>query len=135
MIQINELRIGNLISPMGKSFTKVEGFDIYNDMILSSDFAERTNDFFEPIPITEQWLVKFGFNCVNRPKMAFKLYHNEEKADFSSMILKEVGNNPVWVYAGNNRWTINPFTVELKYVHQLQNIYFALTGIDLPLVG
>ena len=55
-MEIKELRIGNIISPLGKSVTKVEGFDIYDDMILTSDFAERTNDFFEPIPITEEWL-------------------------------------------------------------------------------
>jgi hypothetical protein len=87
--------------------------------------------YIEPIPITEEWLLKFGYNCVNNTKMVFKLYHNDENADFSSLILKEVGNNPIWVYSVNNRWTINPFPIDLKYVHQLQNIYFALTGEEL----
>lgn len=118
-----ELRIGNLIQQGEITMVSNSNVWIGNDIFLT--------DEIEPIPITEEWLLKFGFNCINRPKMAFKLYHNEVNADFSSMILKEVGNKPIWVYAGNNRWTMNPFTVEIKYVHQLQNLYFAITGKEL----
>ena len=63
--------------------------------------------------------------------MAFKLYHNEVNADLSSILLKEVGNNPVWVYSSHNRWTVNPLTKKINYVHELQNLYFALTGKEL----
>jgi len=120
----NELRFGNLLMEL----TSDDVFKVSKSFFI---LLEVNLECSRPIPLTEEWIVKFGFNCINRPKMAFKLYHNNENADFSSLILKEVGNNPIWVYAGNNRWTINPFTVEIKYVHQLQNLYFSLTGREL----
>ena len=128
MIQIKELRIGNFISPMGKSVTKVEGFDIYNDMILSSDFAERKNDFFEPIPITEEWLLKFGF----------KDRSGTLKNEMSYGI--EIGKMEIAWYRQDNKTRFqtieNGFIMKyVTYVHELQNLYFALTGNDLPLVG
>ena len=133
----NELRIGNLVECFGirevvavkKHKIKVQHESKHGNFII--EWCPITSFSLEPIPLTEEWIVKYGFNCINRPKMAFKLYHNNENADFSSLILKEVGNNPVWVYAGNNRWTINPFTVEIKYVHQLQNLFFFLAGREL----
>lgn len=130
-----ELRIGNLINY--KVYDKVdprkEWLEVSKIDAQDLIFLEKSPDNidYRPIPLTEEVITKFGFNCINRPKMFFKLYHNNENADFSSLILKEVGNNPIWVYAGNNRWTINPFTVEIKYAHQLQNLYFALTGTEL----
>ena len=132
-IKASDLRIGNLvIYSNGSIVFKVIGIsefgiDIENE--VEKTYIEY--DEFEPIQLTEEWLLKFGFNCVNNTKMVFKLYHNDKNADFSSLILKEVGNNPIWVYSVNNRWTINPFPIDLKYVHQLQNIYFALTGEEL----
>lgn len=143
-VKASELRIGNFVNVPreDQSPFRIDAFECLSKKFIKvamihPEYGEKFHPLtwygedLKPIPLTEEWLLKFGFNCINRPKMAFKLYHNEVNADFSSMILKEVGNNPIWVYAGNNRWTINPFTVEIKYVNQLQNIYFALTGSDL----
>jgi hypothetical protein len=139
-VTASELRIGNLLECFGirevvaikKNKVKIENETEKGQFILEWTSVKSLS--LKPIPLTEDWLLKFGFNCINRPKMAFKLYHNEVNADYSSLILKQVGNNPIWGYAGNNRWTINSFTVEIKYVHQLQNIYFTLTGSDLKVV-
>ncbi len=118
MIQIKELRIGNYISAMGKSITQVEGFDIYDNMILSSSFAERTYDYFEPIPLSKEWLLKFGAEeergVWRIPKM---------KGYFDLLNLK-----------GDIFFEYNVHQVQmckLKNVHQLQNLYFTLTGEDL----
>jgi hypothetical protein len=155
-MDIKELRFGNIVLlnnpkswnelqniPMkvkgiGINPTPLDGVNetitvekVYKNKYKIHENYSQYAQFIEPIRLTEEWIVKLGFNCINRTKMAFKLYHNNENADFSSLILKEVGNNPIWFYAGNNRWTINPFTVEIKYVHQLQNLYFALSEKEL----
>ena len=130
-----ELRIGNFVYNSAFGSVEVCKVESITKLGIAYDSESRNGtcsiDNVKPIPLTEEWIVKFGFNCINKPKMAFKLYHNNENADFSSLILKEVGNNPIWVYAGNNRYTINPFTVEIKYVHQLQNLFFFLAGREL----
>ena len=86
---LNELRIGNFIK-ISNTITKVEGFSEWDNIVQSSNFAERKINEFEPIPITEELLIKFGFN----------------------------------EYVNTNIYPI-------KYVHQLQNLYFALIGEEL----
>ena len=118
MIQITELRIGNFISPMGFSFTKVEGFDIYDDMILSSDFAERTNDYYEPIPLTEEWLLKFGFRHVKN-----NWYNIHAKGNTFNVYLFEDSSYRVEI--------VSQSLGIFKHVHTLQNLYFALSEKEL----
>lgn len=68
----------------------------------------------EPIPLTEDWLVRMGFEI----KTA-SVTHNHTfiKGDF-------IINNPL---RGNMTYE----HIKLKHVHQLQNLYFALTGEEL----
>jgi hypothetical protein len=117
MIKHNEIRIGSLIS-IGGIVTQVEGFCIWDFLVQSSKFAERHISEFEPIPLTEEWLVKFGFenkkgfltlgllSCVwGEEEACFYFYYAEDK---------------------NNE-------IKVRYIHYLQNLYFALTGEELIL--
>ena len=117
-LQIEDLRAGNWFCNQQTGFP----FKITENDIL---FIEQGGDIcsYKPIPITSFLIEKCKFNCANRPKMYFKKYHNEENADFSALILKDVGNNPIWAYSAKNRWTINPFTIEISYLHELQNLF------------
>ena len=74
---------------------------------------------FKPIPLTEEWLLKFGFFKYNNAYVLEKPSENIMNFKFS-----------IW-----NDFTYNSseFPVELKYVHQLQNLHFALTGTHLIL--
>jgi hypothetical protein len=65
----------------------------------------------EPIPLTEEWLVKFGFKPLVKDWQIKGLIIHARKRGF----------------VVNNRIPI------LKTVHQLQNLYFALTGEELTL--
>jgi hypothetical protein len=111
MIQLNELRVGNYISALGKITTQVEGFCIWDGLIQNSDFAERDVEDFDEIRITEKWLIDFGFNkCF---ETCFELNGFILNEDF---ILMDID-----------------ITIKLDYVHQLQNLYFALTTKELKL--
>jgi hypothetical protein len=118
-MEIKELRIGNYISPLGIGVTKVEGFCIWDNLIQSSNFAERSIEDFEPIPLTEEWLIKFGLKQSNLDIKRFYLLGTD-------------------LYFFNNKKIIfnaesSSLYVELKYVHQLQNLYFSITQTELEI--
>ena len=71
---------------------------------------------YEPIPLTEEWLIKLGFE----KNITTDLYPT-----FSYDILN-VNDGIVYVL---NYGFVN----HIKYVHQVQNLYFTLTGEELKL--
>lgn len=124
MIKANELRIGNLIR-----WAHEEGYTLKNvtpDILKSLyDYEEDPDDerfsrglFYKPIPLTSEILLKYGFKIVgNRWKFVHPVY------GFSCIT---VGIN-----------TSKVFYVHLKkriyidYLHELQNLYFALNRKEL----
>lgn len=110
-----ELRIGNLVNIIGLVETKITA-----EHILGISNGDNT---YKPIPLTEEWLEKFGFEKDDTPA-TFKKYNNHllsisfSKTDITEM---EINKSPEFI--------IN--TDIVKYVHQLQNLYFALTGEEL----
>lgn len=129
MIKIQELRIGSLLDVDGNIIKvgKIEEdsiswniakdtakFKIWNPFLPISD--KRIN----PIPLTEEILLKFGFlkdGNVYRNILKNRLY-----VDMT---------NPIAIYFGN----YNGILVMLDYAHQLQNIYFSLTNTELTWNG
>jgi hypothetical protein len=64
---------------------------------------------YDPIPLTEEWLLKFGLMSI---KTELGLWNNGDAIYFNYGLEK---------------------SIQLKYVHQLQNLYFALTGEELEI--
>lgn len=118
-MKVEELRIGNLVK-IGGEIDRLELCDFV-------DIHEHKTIWqYEPIPLTEEWLLKFGFvkakfsseywshySLINGWNVALS-HHTEESS----------GVNKGLVYWGDNY-------VGLKYVHQLQNLYFALNNKEL----
>ena len=105
MIKANELRIGNLYNHNGeiREVTPSTIEEVWN--------SERS--WVKPIQLTEEWLLKFSFE------------HREFSFDKGSFFLsKRKGKNEYLYQAHTNRF-------QVKYVHQLQNLYFSLTGREL----
>lgn len=123
-MEVQELRIGNYVK-IFDTITQIEGMSTWDNFIQSSNFAEREISEFEPIQLTEEWLLNFGF-----------IRHHE---DYSNNIIyiKNVYNNTEF------EWGVYPNEIgsgvqiinrkELKYVHQLQNLCYSLTGEELKL--
>lgn len=118
----NELRRGNLLIGQDVySVTKI--YDESRIGIGSGDpyIVTGNNPCLLPIPLTEEWLVKFGFvqtiigfECSNE-YFPFSI-------EVNSLGLAEL---QMEFYGGRQYRKI------IKHVHQLQNIYFALTGEEL----
>lgn len=80
--------------------------------------AEREYyDEFRPIPLTEEHLLRFGFEREG----------NEFRTDWFLGLSFDVVENDFHVYEVRDSFHITT----IKYVHQLQNLYFALTGEEL----
>lgn len=141
-MKANELRIGNwVLIPMSldgvviPSFEKqVRGIGLFGGI----DFTEPQfpGDLIIPavhcagIPLTEKWLLKFGFECWNEcdeDGYAFYVLHNviDGTSNFE-VSLKNCKSYPSidenCIYWGKT-----------FYVHTLQNLYFALTGEELTI--
>lgn len=123
MIKATELRIGNLIHYLGEEIvvTMVGEFGIQSktmDRELNAKF--RTPDL-TAIPLTEQWLLDFGFTqTTGWDGMVFWKYGNQ----YTAFVLEETEQG----YTNSNDQVI-------PSVHLLQNAYFfdQLDGSELTL--
>jgi len=105
-MKAEDLRIGNLVYPDMSYPEPVT--------VCAKDFEDTT--YLKPIPLTEEWLLKFGF--VEHPLDWYRL------KDFS-ICLKENGRCTVCCSGGI-------FHI-YAYIHQLQNLHHALTGEELTI--
>ena len=126
-MKAEELRIGNYVLQStgwqeGEN-GKVRKFNELNFReMLDPDFKLVSGEF-EPIPLTEEWLFKLGFNEFEKTKEYYKnnlfiLMDNEDQIT-NAYLLNEGGSYSIDVF--------------IEHVHQLQNLNFALTGIELKL--
>jgi hypothetical protein len=118
----NELRIGNLIQ---KNDEICEVSSIHSDSTIRIFNNDKTDTFgcfvlriFNPIPLTEEWLFKFGFE---------KDEENEYWFWKNCVSVSVLGYIELLSF---NRQSFKT-NIQLKYIHQLQNFYFALTGKEL----
>jgi hypothetical protein len=79
--------------------------------------------FIEPIPLTEEWLLKFGFEIDDSEwfKDDDEIVYQKTYKDYSICV-----SNKGVVYNG-------VYSQKIKHVHSLQNLYFALTGEELTI--
>lgn len=83
---------------------------------------EEGDGILEEVPLTEEWLIKFGFELLCRKSIGFKdTVFSMQKPSWSLIKLDKGWGVSFW--QGNS----------LLYVHQLQNLYFALTNKELTL--
>lgn len=117
-MEANELRIGNLAYNLANGNKELCTVNSITELGIGYDSESREGNCIinniEPIPLTEEWLLNFGFG------------HREFSFDKGSFYLtKRTGKKDEYLYqAHTNRF-------QVKHVHQLQNLYFALTGEEL----
>lgn len=117
-MKATELRIGNWVDQPNKGVTKVTS--ILNDLQIKTETG-YVDKYCRPIPLTEEWLVKFGFEYSHR--LGSRSFYNI----VNLYIEISVPNSSVY-YTSKQE-----LICYIEYVHQLQNLYFALTGEELEL--
>lgn len=124
MIKAGELRIGNWVqyqrNPITVELKQVIGVSEDSITILEGNqdgsCYPKSCNLFSPIPLTEEWLVKFGFRQVMK---------KDNYITFNNGVIKISLFSKYCVVRGHG--------ITIQYVHQLQNLYFALTGEELEL--
>lgn len=121
-MKANELRIGNWVNGSYGGFSKdvqVYAFDHVDIQHSNEHVNPLPITAFKPIPLTEEWLLKFGF--VNNGQ---NIYDKEGWLPY----LRERKFSDITYYQ-----VFNVADCAVVYVHQLQNLYFALTGEELTI--
>lgn len=124
-----ELRIGNYVSLEGIGVIKVLGIlpdRIYYTPINSDLFADylyAVNTYVNPLPLTEEWLLKFGFGKQAPQWNILNVYYGKGQLRITFYNEKDF-----MVSIG-----AEPIRKDL-YVHEIQNLYFALIGEELTIV-
>lgn len=116
-MKANEIRSGNIVECFG--VREIEY--LVKEGVHFKDGNGASFYSLKPIPLTEEWLVKFGFEKLE--DVGFK----HDNVDFVLY-----GSEGEYSFCTNEGWDIND---RIKYVHQLQNLFFALTGEELILEG
>lgn len=109
-MEAKELRIGNWVfKEVG--ITALEPIQLKISDITYHYYTSK----YKPIPLTEEWLVKFCFNgLAHNGDHLFELIYNDS-IGYRFSIEGQYGYP------------------EIKYVHSLQNLYFASTGKELEI--
>lgn len=127
-MKAKDLRIGNLVnSNKGEpcNVATIEGFAVGRIGLTDIPHGYYFDDIItaiSPILITKEWLVKLGFELVG------KQYEAQEF---------DVYKNGYFTWNSNHGWWFCNINIQNKakveYVHELQNLYFALTKTELVL--
>ena len=141
MIKASELRIGNWVQPFITILNRVtdhKPFQVTGLYIRQCEAVGGENHNAHPVPLTPEWLSKMGFfeqnpQQINPFERHDPIYSIGEDNDWSVKFVH-------CSYGG----TIEDYIVfyqsfdsirTIRYVHELQNLYFAITGEELIIDG
>jgi hypothetical protein len=143
IIELKELRIGNILNydgdPVHVTFLSMDIDDEYQDIIGFCKMGENTKEKadwnralagqLDRIPLTAEWLQRLGFDTQDYEIDIIEWATEGRALDFA---IDQIGVPPEkqpFIFSYDQG--MGDRKVEIKYVHQLQNLYFALTGEEL----
>lgn len=123
----NELRLGNKVLATD---THNDGHIISVNISVFNSFKETgldDNPNINPVKLTGEWLKKLGFKSNYKPVGVIPMQRIKYWCD--------IRNLEITFDDGKCRVDIKGYCslAHIKYVHQLQNLYFALTGEELDI--
>jgi hypothetical protein len=136
MIAPNELRIGNWVNYTGITSSNYPSGIIQVEEVLY-DGANRTQgdstlyecDLLQPIPLTPEILEKCGFEKKVKKEQATIMIREDGSEVKAWVEIVSYQHKRMRLMFNNNKFTTN--CVEVVHLHQLQNLYHALTGDEL----
>ena len=125
-MKASELRIGNYIKLMF-NYEDYETIQVTSDELVDVD-KKRAD--YEPFPLTEDWLYKFGFKNIDKGGNDYITYTDPNHDYYLQLDVRRKDNK--YLILDNSFDDLRAFSmVDIEYVHQLQNLYFTLTGNEL----
>jgi hypothetical protein len=132
-MKANELRVGNWVKFEG-NFYQIHSINDNDRTVELGDgyyyLPSRYNiRYIKPIKLTEQWLINANMKLVGKFSNQRYLRVKKHKFDISQITFSPV-ERLVRLESGYKESILIP---HIKYVHQLQNLYFALMGKELKI--
>lgn len=134
MIEVTNIRIGNTI----RLYANYEDYEDITVTLQDLTLINTKQGHFEPTPITEEWLLKFGFEKTYEPdspewRISLGLGSGQELfLEYPEREYIDIG-----VKRTNPHKKTEDFCYfkDIRYVHQLQNLFNSLTGKELNLIN
>jgi len=140
-MKANELRVTNFVQFKNLNIVPVIFIGYDSVVLITPNGATMTAklDEINPIPITEEWLIKFGFTDYRTlPYKTTKKAFYDIKAgvylDYSGKY-RNTKFRILYIPKTNTFRVVSPAnnSITLRYIHQLQNLYYALTEKELEM--
>lgn len=128
MINENEVRIGNFLIDIRGNTIEVDASLFVADMDPEGvcDLADCS-----PIPITKEWLVKFGFE--QKFNSDYHIGLTTEDDVLHGLYCKFTTERCLVFLHVNDDYEHQIFLSSVRSIHKLQNVYFATTGKELKI--
>ena len=131
-LQVSELRVGNWASICKVEYIHQNKPSDWHTVEMCLDFLydiDRDYLIARPIPLTEEWLEKFGL--LKGGNKYGNTFHVMNDDGFSAKYtIEHWTDEEAGIHKGKFHW-VGIGGAPLEYVHQFQNLYFALTGQEL----
>lgn len=135
-MEANELRIGNILNAITTNgIETINFYEIVVSEILTDGIREEKGlkfPYFTLVgaPLTEEWLLKFGLE-----KMKDSNTYEWKDGDYRNVQVDlKAKVAEIYLCGYDSVMASQCFPVDhIKYVHQLQNLFFALKGKELTL--
>lgn len=128
-METKELRVGNLVSVRTSHVASIHTIEEASVRVISiqSEFPNQKSGEYQSaehiehthgIILTSEWLDAFGFKVSDRRYIVQKYFTYIENTGYGYYLIDNENN---------------AISKKLEYIHQLQNLYFALTCEELKL--
>ena len=143
-MEAKNFRIGNFVKDRGNKVIRID-FMEYQEIGYSTKIGQRMflgeeevhpmteyTDYVIPIELTKEWLIKFGFTEGNK---CYKNAYSLEVLKTDFYLRPSYQDEFYWGFnISDEKLDCELNDVKpLKYVHELQNLFFAITGTELEL--
>ncbi len=140
MIRKTEIRLGNYVRDRGGKVIRIDFIELIQKGV-ETKFGQRIfidkkevhpmteyTAYAEVIPLTEKWLLDFGFILYSTGSFCKHLNNDD-----SYLVIDLKYKNGVWLNINQEGVENSIKLSHIKNVHELQNVYYSLTGIELQL--
>jgi hypothetical protein len=128
-MKASELRLGNFLQS-DTNIIKIVGVvkkDIYYYHNKKNLYVLELNNLnFQPLELTEEWLLRMGFEKKENGLFTKKL-------EYIYNSIKYCEDYKIWIYYNDDNDAACNSIADLNFVHELQNLYFALTKKELTM--
>lgn len=123
-----ELRIGNIVDQGSYGPTPCTAYEIYNYSLYKK--GGRVAEYYKqwkPILLDGGWMLNLGL-------IQFMDHFSIEHGPWHYSVQRHPSYSEGWILFIDVTDVAAPPSMKVKYVHQLQNLYFFLTGMEEELI-